>query len=135
MSIAWQDLVFAIGGFIFAPSLIGMLKAGIRERRRAAPLSASIPTASVLWAFAVADLSLGFYLATFATILTAIMWTLLIIDWGRGKHKSVIALTPAMTIIPFYNCENCKHEDDEHMIYPDGMWCFKCANYHQWNVP
>ncbi len=75
----WQDLVFMIGGFIFAPSLIFMMKG-----KNPPPIKTSLPTAIVLTVFLVAYISMHFWLALTSTSLTALGWWILFIQ-GRKK--------------------------------------------------
>jgi len=69
----WQDIVFMVGGFIFAPSLIFSI-----IERADIPLMTSLPTAIVLTAFVVCYATLKLRLAAFATALTAICWYILV---------------------------------------------------------
>ena len=71
--IKWQDLVFMLGGFIFAPSLVFSIIDGVHM-----PLSTTLPTALVLTVFLVCYASMKFWLAFTSTILTAICWYILI---------------------------------------------------------
>ena len=66
------DLVFMVGGFIFAPSLIFSIKRKIKM-----PATTTLPTAIVLTAFVGCYILLELYLAAFATALTAICWFIL----------------------------------------------------------
>ena len=75
----WQDLVFMIGGFIFAPALWPMIKAKTKP-----PVKASLPTALVLTAFVATYITMGFWLATIATTLTAICWYILLVQRLRA---------------------------------------------------
>lgn len=68
----WQDLVFMVGGFIFAPSLYFM----IRDKNKP-PIKTSLPTAIVLTAFVINYVTMGYWLATTSTVLTAICWYVL----------------------------------------------------------
>lgn len=77
----WQDIVFMIGGFIFAPALIFMVKAG---QGRETSLKASLTTAIVLTVFVLTYISMGFYLAAFSTTLTAVMWYILANQRRKG---------------------------------------------------
>ena len=70
------DIVFMIGGFIFAPSLIVSIVKGADI-----PLFTSLPTAIVLTAFTLCYLTLKLRLAAFATALTAVCWYILV--FGR----------------------------------------------------
>jgi len=66
------DLVFMIGGFIFAPSLIFSIKNKVKM-----PAKTSLPTAIVLTAFIGCYILLGLYLAVISTVLTAACWYIL----------------------------------------------------------
>lgn len=68
----WQDLVFMIGGFIFAPSLIFMIRAKGKP-----PVATSLPTAIVLTGFLVNYATMHFWLAFISTGLTALAWWVL----------------------------------------------------------
>lgn len=69
----WQDMVFMIGGFIFAPSLWFMIRAKDKP-----PVKSSLPTALVLTAFVITYITMGFWLATISTALTALCWFVLL---------------------------------------------------------
>ena len=73
------DLVFMVGGFIFAPALMFSIK-----RRARMPATTTLPTAIVLMAFVGCYALLELYLAAFATSLTAICWYILFCQ-NRGK--------------------------------------------------
>lgn len=75
----WQGLVFAVGSLVFAPSLIAMVWASHKQRKRA-PLMTSIPTAAVLWVYVLTYLTMGdsFLYAALTTAATAAMWSILI---------------------------------------------------------
>ena len=66
------DLVFMLGGFIFAPSLLFSIKRKVKM-----PTTTTLPTAIVLTAFVGCYILLELYLAAFATALTAICWYVL----------------------------------------------------------
>ena len=66
------DLVFMVGGFIFAPSLLFSIKRNVKM-----PASTSLPTAIVLTAFIGCYIALELYLAIISTSLTAICWYVL----------------------------------------------------------
>lgn len=68
----WQDLVFMIGGFVFAPSLIFTIKG-----RDKPPLKTSIPTAIVLTIYLLCYATMHFWLALISTSLTAACWYIL----------------------------------------------------------
>jgi len=76
----WQDLVFMIGGFIFAPSLLFMILGKDKP-----PVKTSLPTALVLTAYIVCYITMGFWLATISTTLTAICWYVLVFKKTREK--------------------------------------------------
>lgn len=67
----WQDYVFTTGGLFFVWSQTMML----RNPRTSVPRASSVPTASVLWAFAATHASLGFYWAAVSTCVGAALWT------------------------------------------------------------
>jgi len=66
------DLVFMVGGFIFAPSLIFSIRDKVKM-----PAKTSLPTAIVLTSFVGCYAALELYLAAFATTLTAVCWYIL----------------------------------------------------------
>ena len=68
----WQDLVFMIGGFIFAPALLFMIRSKDKP-----PVKTSLPTAVMLSAFVVCYATMGFWLAFTSTVLTATCWYIL----------------------------------------------------------
>ena len=68
----WQDLAFMIGGFIFAPSLVFMIRA-----RDKPPLATSLPTALVLTGYLVCYATMYFWLEFVSTALTALAWWIL----------------------------------------------------------
>jgi len=73
MKFKWQDIVFMVGGFIFAPSLVFSI---VEEAN--IPITTSLPTAVVLTAFVVCYATLNLWLAAVATTLTAICWYILV---------------------------------------------------------
>ena len=64
-----QDIVFMVGGFIFAPSLVASILNGVKM-----PIATTLPTALVLTVFLVCYASLRFWLALTSTTLTALAW-------------------------------------------------------------
>jgi len=82
-----QGLIFAVGALIFAPSLLIMVWNAIKTKTRVAPYLTSIPTAVVLWVFAGTYLTMGssFVYASITSVLTASMWTLLVV-LGEKEH-------------------------------------------------
>ena len=74
MQIIWQDIVFMIGGLVFAPALLVSI---IKTAKY--PLATTLPTAISLAAFVVCYITLGLYLAAISTGLTAICWLVLAI--------------------------------------------------------
>ena len=71
--IIWQDVLFMVGGFVFAPSLVVSIVTDT-----SIPIATSLPTALVLIVFVACYATLKLYLATFATSLTAICWFILV---------------------------------------------------------
>ena len=69
----WQDIVFMVGGFIFAPSLVASIINKVHM-----PLATTLPTAIVLSVFLICYASMKFWLAFTSIILTAICWYILI---------------------------------------------------------
>ena len=83
----YQGLIFAVGSLIFAPGLAAMLWGSFKSKKRTVPLASSLPTATVLWVFVMTYLTMGdsFLYAAITTTATAVMWTLLMINWERKK--------------------------------------------------
>lgn len=73
-----QDIIFAAGGLVFAPSLIFTLAKQHKEHKRLMSLGTSIPTAAVLWVFALTFISIGYYYTAITEIASAIIWTMLV---------------------------------------------------------
>jgi len=71
----WQDLIFMIGGFIFAPSLLFIIKAKDKP-----PIATSLPTAIVLTVYLICYATMNFWLAFISTGLTAICWWVLFVQ-------------------------------------------------------
>jgi len=72
--VVWQDVVFMVGGFIFAPSLVVSI-----VNRIEVPIATSLPTALVLTVFVVCMYTLKLRLAAIANALTAICWYILVV--------------------------------------------------------
>lgn len=70
----WQDLVLAVGGFGFA---VALLPSVLSKTNKPARLSC-LMTGSILLAFCVVYLSFGLILGTISTLLTAVMWFILL---------------------------------------------------------
>ena len=85
---AWQGLVFAVGSLLFASGLVAMVWASYKARGRTVPLLTSVPTAAVLWVYVGTYLTMGssFFYAAVTTTATAMMWTILIVKWQKGKE-------------------------------------------------
>jgi len=66
----WQDIVFTLGGFIFALLLIPTLI----DSEAQVPRLTSIPTALILVIFSLTYFSLGFYYSTITNLMTAGCW-------------------------------------------------------------
>ena len=66
----WQDLVFSIGGLLFAFALIP----SIIDKWGKPSLTTSLMTAVVLSVYVPAMYTLGLYWSTFCTALTASAW-------------------------------------------------------------
>lgn len=80
----WQDIVFAVGGFIFAPALVF----AIRARENKPPIKTSLPTAIVLTVYLVCYGSIGYWLAVGSTTLTALAWYILV--WQERGHRNAL---------------------------------------------
>ena len=77
----WQDIVLMVGGFIFAPSLLFSIFG-----KEKPPIKTSLPTGTVLVAFAVVYVTLGLPLASIATSLTALCWFILAYQVSKSKE-------------------------------------------------
>jgi len=75
----WQDVVFMVGGFIFAPSLVFSILS-----KEKPPTKTSLPTALVLTTYLVCYASMHFWLAFISTVLTAACWYILFV---QAKHR------------------------------------------------
>lgn len=83
----WQDWVFGVGGFLFAPSPLPMV-----VRSPKPPLLTSGLTALILWSFVIAFATLGLWLSACSGVLTAGTWTVLAMQrcqvyWRARKEK------------------------------------------------
>ena len=81
----WQDWVFAIGSFIFSVALIPAIRA-----KEKPPISTSLSTSLLLFAFAACYVSLGYWLSVISGSLTALCWFILFmqkLDWRVIKNK------------------------------------------------
>jgi len=76
----WQDLVFMVGGFVFAPSLLFLIRSKDKPPKRT-----SLPTAIVLTAYLACYATMHFWLAFISTALTAICWYILFWQKKEGK--------------------------------------------------
>jgi hypothetical protein len=76
----WQDWVFGVGALLLVSALLPML---ISDDKPA--LSTSLVTGSVLASFALAQYSLGLYLATWATLASVCVWYAL--GWQKWRIK------------------------------------------------
>jgi len=81
LELAWQDLVFTVGSFIFFVALLPAAKA-----KEKTPISTSLVTGSVLASFCFAYATLGLWLAAVTTIITALMWCTLAIQKLMRRH-------------------------------------------------
>ena len=70
----WQDLVLAVGGFGFAAALLPSV---LSKTNRPAKLSC-LMTGTILLAFCIVYLSFGLILGTISTLLTSVMWFILL---------------------------------------------------------
>lgn len=68
--VTWQDATFGIGGFFFAASLWPT----IRSRTAEVPLRTSLPTASILALYVVAEWTVNLRLAAIAGVFSAGAW-------------------------------------------------------------
>ena len=76
----WQDLVFMLGGFIFAPSLLFTIRSKDKPS-----IKTSLPTALVLTSYLVCYATMHFWLALISTALTAACWYVLF--YQKKKEK------------------------------------------------
>lgn len=77
----WQDIVFALGAFIFVLALTKMVNVADKP-----PAAASMPIALTLFSFAVAYASLRLPLAATMTAVQAVLWGVL---YFQAKHATV----------------------------------------------
>ena len=77
----WQDLMFMIGGFIFAPSLWFSIRG-----KEKPPIKTSLPTALVLTVFVACYITMSFWMAMVSTTLTALCWYILFFQVWRKKQ-------------------------------------------------
>jgi amino acid permease len=68
----WQDVVFALGGFVLSGGLFPMLR-----QREKPPLRSSLTVAAVLAAYVAAMVTLSLWLAAVSTAVQAVVWLLL----------------------------------------------------------
>jgi len=74
----WQDVVFLVGGFVFAVLLVPTL----RDREARIPRVSSFPTAVLLIGYSVTFVTLGLHLAALANVVGALAWFLIFIYRG-----------------------------------------------------
>ncbi len=88
--VTYSGLIFMVGGFIF---FLPLVKAIMVNKRQGAtwPIVTTLPTAAVLWAYAITFASmelvlsgLFFWLSALSGTLTALAWTWLL---GQGIKK------------------------------------------------
>jgi hypothetical protein len=71
----WQDTVITVGNAIFAFSLLPSIRS--KEKPH---LYTSMPTAIVLYIFAATFLTLDLIYASVVTLISALLWTLLVVQ-------------------------------------------------------
>lgn len=81
--IVWQDMVLAIGGFVFAFALVPSI--GSKDKPA---LKTSVITSITLLVFCVCYATLGLWLAFTSTVVTAALWIILAIQKGGEKWNS-----------------------------------------------
>lgn len=80
--IHWQDIVIAIGSFIFAAALVP----SVLSKDKPA-LWTSVTTGVVLIAFVVTYFTLSLWYATFTTSLAALLWIILAVQKMMQSKK------------------------------------------------
>jgi len=83
----WQDIVFTLGGFVFALLLLPILL----DKNAQVPRITSIPTSITLLIFSFTYLSLGLYLSAITNILTASCWAGISI-WRQPPEEDKLRL-------------------------------------------
>lgn len=80
----WQDLIFTIGQLIFIVSLLP----SILSKDKPA-FATSIITATVLYIFALVDITLSLYLTSIAVAATGVGWSILAYQKYTTDRKAV----------------------------------------------
>jgi len=75
----WQDIVVAVAGLVFAPSLAVSI-----VKKAKYPLLTSLPTAIALTGITVVYFSYNLYLSVVTTSLTALCWFILALRRNKG---------------------------------------------------
>ena len=78
----WQDYVFALGSVVFIVALMPAVKS-----KEKLPLGTSIPTAVILFLFAICYATLHLWFAMATTLGTATQWSLLAIQKLRQSKS------------------------------------------------
>lgn len=78
----WQDVVFALGGFVLSGGLFPM----VRQREKP-PLRSSLTVAGVLTAYVAAMVTLGLWLAATSTGVQVAVWLVLALQRFRQRHR------------------------------------------------
>lgn len=79
------DLVFTIGGLVFA---VGLLPACLNPKTRM-PLRTSLPTAIVLWVYGITFVCMGLPFSALSSYVTAAMWTFIAMDRRVGDMRTM----------------------------------------------
>ena len=78
----WQDLVFTVGGCLFTLALIPTLRSSMKP-----PLSTSVLTGIILFAFGLTYLTLGLQLSAISIIVNAGAWLSIAIQTAMGRIR------------------------------------------------
>ena len=76
----WQDVVFAVGGFVLSGGLVAMV-----TQHEKPPLRSSLTSAAVLTAYVAAMATLGLWLAAASTAVQVVIWLTLVVQRLRQR--------------------------------------------------
>jgi len=83
-SIAWQDIVIAVGQWIFAIALIPALRAKGKDKP---PISTSLLTGTILIIFAFTFFTLNLWNAAVSALVVSVCWFTLVIQKKRLQNS------------------------------------------------
>lgn len=76
----WQDIVMMAANIIFVVSLVPQISKGFRQKKGFISVFTSLPTAIGLFMVAYALYTLGLYLSSAITLVSALLWLTLFIQ-------------------------------------------------------